>query len=70
MTKELKLMPQGTAWLGGVCSGLAYSFELPTALVRGLFLVGLFVGSFTFWLYIILWVIMPEWDKTPEDYKD
>lgn len=45
--------------LGGVCSGLANYFNLDVALLRVLFVVALLFASFGFWLYIILWVVIP-----------
>ena len=49
---------------GGVCSGLAEYFEIDTVLVRVLFVIAFFFGSMGFWLYIILWIIMPKTPKT------
>ena len=46
--------------IGGVCSGLADYFNLDVALVRVLFVIALMFASFGFWLYIILWVVLPE----------
>lgn len=45
--------------LGGVCSGLANYFNLDVALLRVLFVVAFLFASFGFWLYIILWVVIP-----------
>lgn len=45
--------------LGGVCSGLANYFNLDVALLRVFFVVALLFASFGFWLYIILWVVIP-----------
>lgn len=46
--------------IGGVCSGLGDYFNLDVALVRVLFVIALFFASFGFWLYIILWIVIPE----------
>ncbi len=46
--------------LGGVCSGLAYYFNIDVTLVRILFLVALIMGTAGFWIYVILWIIVPE----------
>ncbi len=46
--------------IGGVCSGLANYFNLDVALVRVLFVIALMFASFGFWLYIILWIVLPE----------
>lgn len=45
--------------LGGVCSGLAKYFNIDVALLRVLFVIALLFASFGFWLYIILWVVIP-----------
>lgn len=46
--------------IGGVCAGLADYLNLDIALVRVLFVVAAFCGSFGFWLYIILWIVIPS----------
>lgn len=46
--------------LGGVCSGLAEYFNVDIALMRVLFVVSAICGSFGFWMYIILWIVLPE----------
>ena len=45
--------------IGGVCSGLADFFGLDVALVRIAFVIAFMFASFGFWLYIILWVVLP-----------
>lgn len=54
--------------VGGVCSGLADYFNLDVALIRVLFVVALLFASFGFWLYIILWIVIPE-KKMNFDYQ-
>ena len=46
--------------IAGVCAGLADYFSLDIALVRVLFVVSAICGSFGFWLYVILWIVVPE----------
>ena len=46
--------------IGGVCSGLAEFFGLDVALVRIAFVIAFMFASFGFWLYIILWIVLPE----------
>lgn len=46
--------------LGGVCGGLAEYFNIDPTLVRVLFIFGLFLGTATFWAYLILWIVIPE----------
>lgn len=57
--KKLERNPMNKV-LGGVCSGLADYFNLDVALVRVLFVIALLFASFGFWLYIILWIVLPE----------
>lgn len=56
----------GTAKIAGVSSGLAAYFNIDATLVRVLMLAGLFAGGFTFLVYIILWIVLPE-AKTASD---
>ena len=50
--------------IGGVCSGLADFFGLDIALVRIAFVIAFLFASFGFWLYIILWIVLPETQQT------
>ena len=45
--------------IAGVCSGLADYIGLDPIIVRLVFLLLLFAALGGFWLYIILWIIMP-----------
>jgi phage shock protein PspC (stress-responsive transcriptional regulator) len=56
----------GTGKVAGVAAGLAAYFNIDVTLVRVILLAGLFAGGFTFLLYIILWVVLPE-AKTVSD---
>jgi len=53
--------------IGGVCSGLANYFDIDTALVRVLFAIMFLCASAGFWLYIILWVVMPAGQGTQNE---
>lgn len=46
--------------IAGVCAGLAKYFNLDIALMRVLFVVATICGSFGFWMYVILWIVVPE----------
>ena len=50
--------------IGGVCSGLANYFGIDAALVRLLFAFALLAFSAGFWVYVILWIVMPVGDGT------
>ena len=45
--------------IGGVCSGLANYFGIEVTLVRVLFAIALLAFSTGFWIYVILWIVMP-----------
>jgi phage shock protein C len=45
--------------IAGVCSGLAKYIGVDPTAVRLAFIILLFMGMGGFWIYIILWVIMP-----------
>lgn len=46
--------------VAGVCAGLAQYFNIDIALMRVLFVVAALCGSFGFWMYVILWIVVPE----------
>ena len=48
--------------IAGICSGLAWYFDVDLTLIRVLMLVALFAGSAGFWVYIILWIAVPQAD--------
>ena len=60
-TKEKKLYRQSSGkMIAGVCGGLADFFEIDPVIMRVLFVIALFFGTMGFWLYILLWIIMPK----------
>lgn len=52
--------------LGGVCSGMAAYFDIDTVWVRLAMLLLVFFGGLSLWVYIILWIVIPE-AKTTAD---
>ena len=46
--------------IGGVCSGLANYFNIDASLLRVLFAFLFLFASAGFWLYLILWIVMPS----------
>jgi len=46
--------------LGGVCAGLADGFHLDVLWVRVAFLLLLFVQGLGLFIYVVLWLVMPE----------
>ena len=45
--------------IGGVCSGLANYFDIDASLLRVLFVFMFLFASAGFWLYVLLWIVMP-----------
>lgn len=45
--------------IGGVCAGLARYFDFDPTVLRILWVISLLVFGFGFWIYIILWAILP-----------
>lgn len=52
--------------IGGVCSGLAAYFGIDTVWVRLAMFLLIFFGGLSLWVYIILWIVIPE-AKTTAD---
>ncbi|MCJ7701688.1 MAG: PspC domain-containing protein, partial [Anaerolineales bacterium] len=54
--------------LGGVCGGLGNYLGIDPTFVRIFFFVMIFGGGFGFWVYLLLWVLIPtEGDTEPRD---
>ena len=52
--------------LGGVCSGLSYYFDVDVTIIRLVFVAALICGTAGFWIYVLLWLIVPK-AKTAAD---
>ncbi len=60
MERRLERFPD-EAKIGGVCAGLAHYFKIDVALVRALFVIGIFLPHCpAAIIYIILWIALPE----------
>ena len=46
--------------IAGVCSGLAEYLDIDVILVRVIMLVALIAWSAGFWIYLILWIVVPK----------
>ncbi|HEY4486148.1 MAG TPA: PspC domain-containing protein [Candidatus Paceibacterota bacterium] len=56
---------------GGVCAGIAYWLGIRTWIVRlAVFLFVLFGSGIGIFIYLTLWIFLPKWEKTPEDYEE
>lgn len=65
-TKRVLYRDSENKWLGGVCSGLGAYFDVDTIWIRIAFLFAFFTFGTGFFLYIILWILIPE-AKTPSE---
>ncbi len=52
--------------LGGVCSGIAAYFNIDPVIVRIIAILLVFLAGTSFWVYIILWIIIPEAKTTAQ----
>jgi phage shock protein PspC (stress-responsive transcriptional regulator) len=50
--------------IGGICGGLGAYLGVDATLLRILFLIGFFLGLLSFWVYLILWICVPD-ARTP-----
>ncbi len=47
--------------LGGVCAGLARYFGMDVSILRIAYVIlTIITGSVLFWLYLILWFVLPQ----------
>jgi phage shock protein PspC (stress-responsive transcriptional regulator) len=64
-TEGRKLRKGGTRMIGGVCSGLAEYLNVEVAIVRVLFVLGVFASGAGILLYLLLWLFMAEAEAQP-----
>ena len=48
--------------IGGVCGGVADFFGMDKSVVRIIFALLLLAGTLGFWLYLLMWIIVPQED--------
>jgi len=47
--------------IGGVCGGLAVYFNTDPTIIRLITALGaVFSGSIIFWIYVVMWIVIPE----------
>ncbi len=46
--------------IAGVCAGLAEYLDIDPTVMRAIFAVGILCGTSTFWVYMILLLVMPD----------
>lgn len=69
-TKSKKLYRSGKdKILGGVASGIGHYIGMDATWVRIIWLLLMIPWGFSFWIYIILWIIVPEAKTTAEELE-
>ena len=65
MNEHRLTRPKDQRMIAGVCAGLADYLSIDRALVRIAFVLAFFLGfSASFWVYLVLWLVMPERSTT------
>lgn len=66
--KFARVVDEGS--IAGICSGLAYVTGTPVWCWRTGFVTVVLLGGAGILVYVILWMFMPKYDKTPFDFFD
>ena len=51
--------PRSDRVLGGVCAAIANRFDMSAWVVRAAMIAGVVFFGLSFWLYLVLWLIIP-----------
>jgi len=60
--EDKKLYRSKEKMLGGVCGGVADFFGIDRSVVRIIFALLILAGTLGFWLYLLMWIIVPQED--------
>ncbi|MCK9312347.1 MAG: PspC domain-containing protein [Bacteroidales bacterium] len=60
--EDKKLYRSKEKMLGGVCGGVADFFGMDRSVVRIIFALLILAGTLGFWLYLLMWIIVPQED--------
>lgn len=52
--------------IGGVCSGIGSYFNIDPVIIRVIFAFAFLIAGSSFWIYVILWIAIPEARTTAE----
>ncbi|GAB6856644.1 PspC domain-containing protein [Microbacterium sp. 8M] len=52
--------PRKGRFIAGVCAGLARRFGMPVALVRIIAIIAMVFAGLPLWVYLVLWIIIPN----------
>jgi phage shock protein PspC (stress-responsive transcriptional regulator) len=56
--------PRDNRWIAGVCAGLARRFGVSPGMMRLLFLLSCLLPGPQFVAYLVLWILMPNEERT------
>jgi phage shock protein PspC (stress-responsive transcriptional regulator) len=68
-SRKLRKMSR-EGWLGGVCAGMGYWLGCPVWVIRLLWFLTAWFYGFGILVYVLLWVFLPTWEHTPDDYQE
>jgi phage shock protein PspC (stress-responsive transcriptional regulator) len=57
---KFRITRSDDGWIAGVCDGIAKATDMPLGLVRGLFVVFIFIGFVSPFLYLMAWIALPK----------
>lgn len=60
MSNPKRLLRSSDRKLGGVCAGMAEYLGLDPTVMRIIFVIAFLCGSLGFWVYLVLWLLIPE----------
>jgi phage shock protein PspC (stress-responsive transcriptional regulator) len=64
VSSQRLVRPRDNRWIAGVCAGLARRFGMSPGMMRLLFLLSCLLPGPQFVIYLALWIIMPNEDRT------
>jgi phage shock protein PspC (stress-responsive transcriptional regulator) len=56
--------PRDNRWIAGVCAGLARRFGVSPGMMRLVFVLSCLLPGPQFVIYLILWILMPNDDRS------
>jgi phage shock protein C len=60
MERQRLYRSQNERMIAGVCGGLAQYFNIDPTIVRLIFVLLVLTASTGFWIYVIMWIVVPE----------
>jgi phage shock protein C len=64
VSSQRLVRPRDNRWIAGVCAGLARRFGISPGMMRLLFVLSCLLPGPQFVAYLVLWILMPNEDRT------